>query len=391
MAKRAIIIVLDGVGIGELPDAAEFGDQGSNTLVNLSKAFPEGLHLPNMGKLGLGNIAEIRGVPPDPIAKGAWGKCNEASRGKDTTTGHWEIAGVISRIAFPTYPDGFPPEIITAFEEQIGSGTLGNFPASGTEIIKLLGDEHVATGKPIVYTSADSVFQIAAHEEVVPLDQLYSMCGTARVLLDGPHRVGRVIARPFTGRRGNYQRTKNRRDFSVPPPEPTLLDAFLQAELESVGVGKIGDIFNHQGLSNEIHSKSNEEGILATLMQINECSDGLIFTNLVDTDAIYGHRNDTVGFRKALEAFDQLLPKVMQAVHSEDLLIITADHGVDPTTASTDHSREYTPLLVYSKRMTGGVDLGVRATYADIAATVREHFALPSGSAGTPFLATILK
>jgi len=389
MAKRAIIIVLDGVGIGELPDAAEFGDTGSNTLVNLSHAFPEGLHLPNMAKLGLGNIAPIRGVPHDPIAAGGWGKCTEASRGKDTTTGHWEIAGLISRVPFPTYPYGFPNEILEPFEEQIGIGTLGNYPASGTEIIKELGDEHVATGKPIVYTSADSVFQIAAHEEVIPIDRLYYMCQVARVLLDGEHRVGRVIARPFLGESGHYKRTRNRKDFSVPPPTPTLLDHFKEAGLQSIGIGKIGDIFDHQGLTSEIHTKTNDEGVLATLMQINESLDGLIFTNLVDTDAIYGHRNDTAGFRGALEAFDKFLPKIQQALHPDDLLIITADHGVDPTTKSTDHSREYTPLLVWSKRMSRGVNLGTRATYADTAASILDYFGLPPETEGTSYLSQL--
>jgi phosphopentomutase len=386
MAKRAIIIVLDGVGIGELPDAAEFGDVGSNTLGNLSRAFPEGLHLPNLGKLGLGNIEPLRGVPADPLAVGAWGKCNETSKGKDTTTGHWEIGGVISEKPFPTYPKGFPEEVIRAFEERIGMETMGNVVASGTEIIQLLGDAHVATGKPIVYTSADSVFQIAAHEDVIPLEKLYFLCVAARRILDGEHRVGRVIARPFSGTSGNYKRTKNRQDFSVPPPELTVMDRLKDAGYQTIGIGKIGDIFDHRGITQELHTKSNEEGILTTLTQINECMDGLIFTNLVDTDMIYGHRNDTAGFKGALEHFDKFLPNILQAMHKDDMLFITADHGVDPTTPSTDHSREYTPLLVYHKRMQTGTNLGVRSTYADITATILEFFQVRGAGVGTSFL-----
>ena len=389
MSKRAVIIVLDGVGIGALPDAAEYGDVGSNTLVNLSRVFDQGLHLPNMAKVGLGNVANIRGVPPDPIASGGWGKCAEASKGKDTTTGHWEIAGVVSHEPFPTYPNGFPPEVIGEFEQRIGRETLGNYPASGTMVIQELGDEHVATGHPIVYTSADSVFQVAAHEDVVPLEKLYEMCAVARELLNGKHQVGRVIARPFNGDQGAYKRTKNRKDFSLPPPEPTLLDYLKDAAWATIGVGKIGDIFDHRGLTSEIHTKTNEEGILATMMQINEAPDGLIFTNLVDTDMIYGHRNDQAGFKKALETFDHFLPKIMQALHKDDLLILTSDHGVDPTTPGTDHSREYTPLLVYSKRMPKGCDLGTRNSFADTAATVLEFFGVKHKCPGTSYLSQL--
>ncbi|AXA35310.1 Phosphopentomutase [Candidatus Sumerlaea chitinivorans] len=390
MPRRAVIIVLDSVGIGELPDAHLFGDEGSNTLGNLSRAFPDGLRLPNMAKLGLGNIAELRGVPPDPQAIGGWGKCAEKSMAKDTTLGHWEIAGIISEKPFPTYPNGFPPEIIQEFERRIGRGTLGNIPASGTEIIQKLGDEHVRTGKPIVYTSADSVFQIAAHEEVIPLEELYEMCRIARELLDGPHRVGRVIARPFIGTSGNYTRTRNRRDFSVPPPRPTILDRLKENGYAVIGVGKIGDIFAHTGLTHEIHTGANEKGILATLVQLNEAPDGLIFTNLVDTDMIYGHRNDTVGYRASLEEFDSYLPKILSALQPEDLLIITADHGCDPTTPSTDHSREYVPLLVYSKAMPHGVNLGTRETFADTAATIAEFFNIAWDGPGTSYLRQVL-
>lgn len=386
MAKRAIIIVLDSVGCGEMPDANLFGDEGSNTLGNLSRVFPEGLRLPNMGKAGLGNILELNGVPADPKAVGGWGKCTEQSMAKDTTMGHWEISGVISEGAFPTYPDGFPREVLDPFEKEIGIGTIGNCAASGTEIVERLGEEHVRTRKPIVYTSADSVFQIAAHEEIYPLEKLYEMCAIARRILNGKHRVGRVIARPFIGTTGNFSRTRNRKDFSVPPPGSTVLDRVKEAGLESVGVGKIGDIFDHRGLTKEVHTKSNEEGILATLVQINESQSGLIFTNLVDTDMIYGHRNDTVGYRGALEHFDSYLPKIQTAMHPEDLLFITADHGCDPTTPSTDHSREYTPLLVWGKRMKEGVNLGTRGTFADTAATIDEFFGLPAGGVGTSFL-----
>ncbi|MCX7625069.1 MAG: phosphopentomutase [Candidatus Sumerlaeaceae bacterium] len=374
MPRRFVIIVLDSVGIGEMPDSYLFGDQGSDTLGNLSRAFPDGLRLPNLAKLGLGNIADLRGVPEERNARSGWGKCSEMSMAKDTTLGHWEIAGVISQQPFPTYPHGFPPEIIEEFEKRIGRGTLGNIPASGTEIIQKLGDEHVRTGKPIVYTSADSVFQIAAHEEIVPLEELYRMCRVAREILDGPHRVGRVIARPFLGASGNYTRTRNRKDFSVPPPSLTILDVLKNAGLETIGIGKIGDIFAHQGLTKEVPTGPNEKGILATILELHQAADGLIFTNLVDTDMIYGHRNDVVGYRQCLEEFDGYLPRILEAINDEDVLCITADHGCDPTTPSTDHSREYVPLLVTSKKMTRGVDLGTRATFADTAATEAEFF-----------------
>lgn len=377
------------MGAGEMPDAAKFGDQGCNTLGNLSRKVEGGLQLPNLARLGLGNIVSIRGVPPDPRCVGGWGKCAEASAAKDTTLGHWEIAGVISRLAFPTYPDGFPPEVLHAFEREIGVGTLGNIPASGTDIIRKLGDEHVSTRKPIVYTSADSVFQIAAHESVYPPEKLYEMCRIARRLLDGPHRVGRVIARPFTGPKGAYVRTTNRKDFSVPPPGQTLLAAAKEAGLASVGVGKIGDIFCHDGLTSEVHAKGNEQGIIGTLMQINEAPDGVIFTNLIDTDMLFGHRNDCVGYKRALEHFDSHVPRFLNAMDKLDLLIITADHGCDPTMPGTDHTREYVPLLVYSRQMQGGVALGERRSFADIAATVVEHLEIPWKGSGSSFLSSL--
>ncbi|MGC8742176.1 MAG: phosphopentomutase [Candidatus Sumerlaeaceae bacterium] len=390
MPRRFVIIVLDSVGIGALPDAHLFGDEGSDTLGNLSRAFPDGLRLPNMAKLGLGNIADLRGVPPRPDAIGAWGKCAEKSMAKDTTLGHWEIAGVISEQPFPTYPHGFPPEIIEEFERRTGRKILGNIPASGTEIIQKLGDEHVRTGRPIVYTSADSVFQIAAHEEVIPLEELYRMCEIAREILDGPHRVGRVIARPFVGTSGNYTRTRNRKDFSVPPPRPTILDRLADAGFATIGIGKIGDIFAHRGLTKEVHTGPNEKGIIATIQELHEASDGLIFTNLVDTDMIYGHRNDTVGYRQSLEEFDSYLPKIMECLRSEDILVITADHGCDPTTPSTDHSREYVPLLAYSPRMAHGVNLGTRETFADTAATVASYFGISWDGPGSSYLDSLV-
>lgn len=386
MPRRFVIIVLDSVGIGEMPDAHLFGDEGSDTLGNLSRAFPDGLNLPNLAALGLGNIAELRGVPPRPDARSGWGKCAEMSMAKDTTLGHWEIAGIISEQPFPTYPNGFPPEVIEEFEKRIGRGVLGNIPASGTEIIQKLGDEHVRTGKPIVYTSADSVFQIAAHEEVIPLEELYRMCQIAREILDGPHRVGRVIARPFVGTSGQYSRTRNRKDFSVPPPSPTILDVLKDHGYETIGIGKIGDIFAHRGLTKEVHTGPNEKGILATILELHQAGDGLIFTNLVDTDMIYGHRNDVAGYRQCLEEFDSYLPRLLDALGSEDILVITADHGCDPTTPSTDHSREYVPLLVTSKRMTHGVDLGTRSTFADTAATMAEYLSVPWDGAGKSYL-----
>ncbi len=389
MAKRAIIIVLDSVGVGALPDAAEYGDEGADTLGNLSRAFPNGIHLPNLGKLGLGNIIKVRGVPPDPSAKSAWGKCAEQSKAKDTILGHWEIAGVVSGTPFPTYPFGFPREILDAFEREIGVETLGNIPASGTEIVQRLGDIHVQSGKPIVYTSADSVFQIACHEEVYPVERLYEICRTARPILDGPHRVARVIARPFLGANGSYQRTRNRRDFAVPAPEPTLLDRMNEAGYDVTGIGKIGDIFAHRGLTREIPTRSNEEGILATLVQLNEAPDGLIFTNLVDTDMLYGHRRDADGYRASLEQFDAYVPKLLHGLQKDDLLIITADHGCDPTFKGTDHTREYVPLIVARKGQPSGCNLGTRTSFTDTAAAVAELFELPDAAEGRSWLSEL--
>ena len=390
MARRAIIIVLDSVGIGEMPDSGQFGDFGCNTLVNLANVFDDGLRLPNMANLGLGNITPIRGVPQRPQATASWGKCAEKSPAKDTTIGHWEIAGLVSETPFPTYPNGFPPDIIKKFEDAIGIETIGNCVASGTEIIQRLGDIHVRTRRPIVYTSADSVFQIATHEEVYRPERLYEMCRHARRILDGPHRVGRVIARPFTGLAGAYKRTENRKDFSVAPPGPTLLDMLVDAGYQTIGVGKIGDIFDHRGLTLEIPVHGNQECIDATLAQIREAPDGLIFTNLVDTDMLYGHRNDTIGYRQALETFDMHLPDLIAAMHENDLLVITADHGCDPTTPGTDHTREYVPLLAFSKMMRGPCDLGTRASFADTADMIADFFTLPPTPCGQSYLADML-
>lgn len=364
--RRVLWIVLDSVGIGAMPDAGKYGDEGSNTLGNIAKRRK--LHLPNLARLGLGNIAPIAGVAAVQSPEGAFGKCTLASPGKDTTTGHWEMAGIILEKPFPVYPDGFPPEITEPFEASIRRGILGNKAASGTEIIAELGEEHVRTGKPIVYTSADSVFQIAAHEEVIPLDELYRICHIAREMLRGPNEVGRVIARPFVGSAGHFKRTPNRKDFAVPPPSGMLLDRLASCNVPVYAVGKISDIFLGRGIAKSVKTKDNADGMNKTIAALHEQPDGLIFVNLVDFDQLYGHRNDVEGYAAALEAVDGWLPSI--PLRSNDLLILTADHGCDPTTASTDHSREYTPLLVYGAGVQPGKDLGTRATLADIGQSV---------------------
>lgn len=372
---------MDSVGIGELPDADKYGDTGSNTLVNCARAVG-GLKLPNLARLGLGRIVEIMGVPAVEQPLAAFGKMAEQSAGKDTTTGHWEISGLILSSPFPVYPDGFPPEIINTFESKIGRKILGNKMASGTRIIEELGAEHMKTGSPIVYTSADSVFQIAAHEEVIPVEELYSMCETAREILTGEHAVGRVIARPFVGRPGSFQRTANRHDFSLKPPAPTVLNLLQENGLEVMAVGKIKDIFAGEGISRSVHTKGNMDGVDQTLNFMREKTNkGLIFTNLVDFDSLYGHRNDPEGYAEALQAFDNRIPEILGAVRNNEILILTADHGCDPTTESTDHSREYVPLLVYGKSVAGGTNLGIRNSFADVAATIADIFCLsfPNG------------
>lgn len=370
--KRVIIIVLDSAGIGELPDAAEYGDEGSNTLGNIAAAVP-GFSLPNLEKLGLGNIDGIVGFKAAEEPLGCFGKMAERSVGKDTTTGHWELAGITLRKPFPVYPEGFPGDLVERFEKAIGTKTLGNYPASGTVIIKELGQQHVMTGYPIIYTSADSVFQIAAHEDVIPVQRLYEICRTAREILTGEHAVGRVIARPFTGSDGNYTRTANRRDFSLEPPEKTLLDHVKEAGLEVKAVGKIDDIFAGRGITQSIHVKNNMEGVDKTIGFIKERFGGLIFANLVDFDMYYGHRNDPEGYARALEEFDGRVPEIIDTMARQDILFITADHGCDPTTVSTDHSREYVPLLIYGKEIRIGVNLGTRKTFSDLAQTTAEY------------------
>ncbi|EYE87449.1 phosphopentomutase [Fervidicella metallireducens AeB] len=389
MINRVTLIVLDSVGIGELPDAELYGDSGSNTMGNISKHLG-GLNLKNMQKLGLGNIDGIEGFNPVSNPLGCYGRSLEKSKGKDTTTGHWEIAGLILETPFPTYPDGFPDEVIKEFEKRIGRKTLGNKPASGTAIIEELGDEHVKTGYPIVYTSADSVFQIAAHEEVISLDKLYEMCETAREILVGEHGVGRVIARPFIGKSGEYKRTSNRKDFSRKPFKKTILNYIADNGLDVCAVGKIEDIYGGYGITKAVHTKNNMDGVDKTLEFMKENSKGLIFTNLVDFDMQYGHRNDIAGYAKALEEFDNRVPEIIENLRDDELLIITADHGCDPTTESTDHSREYIPILVYGKMIKPGINLGTRTSFSDIGKTIGELLGIENDIEGTSFAKEIL-
>ena len=371
--NRIVLIVLDGAGIGEMPDAPEWGDAGSDTLGHILESRK--LLLPNLQRYGLGNIRPLLNIPPLGQPEGSYGRCALRSNGKDTTTGHWEMAGIILEKAFPTYPNGFPAEIIDQFISMTGvPGILGNVPASGTEIIKELGAEHVKTGKPIVYTSGDSVFQIATHEEVVPLNRLYEICETARRLLDGKHRVGRVIARPFLGENGSFFRTENRHDYAVPPPRENLLVALDDEGLDVVCIGKIASIYDSNGVTQDLTAKNNEKAIHQTIDALKAKSRGLIFSNLVDFDMLYGHRRDTEGFARALEHFDSSLPEIESAMNDDDLMIITADHGNDPTFRGSDHTREYAPLLVYGKTAAPGVDLGIRNSLSDIGQTTAENF-----------------
>lgn len=381
---KTILLILDSVGIGALPDAALYGDEGAHTLANLAQAV-NGLHLPNLAKLGLGKIAKIKGVPSELIALGAYGLMAEKSPGKDTTTGHWEIAGLVRSKAQPTFPQGFPAELIILLEEEIGKKVLGNKVASGTEIIEELGPRHLESGQPIVYTSADSVLQIAAHENIISPERLYLICQKARTLLTGKWAVGRVIARPFRGQPGNFERTAGRRDFSLLPPRPTVLDA-LQAQNQTViGIGKIKDIFAGQGITQSYPTCNNREGLAQTKKAWSSLKSGLIFTNLVDFDSLYGHRNDPQGYAQALEDFDLCLPEILALVEQEGLLIITADHGNDPTLVSTDHTREYVPLLVYGPQVCADLNLGKRETFADIAATLSELYQLAYQCPGKSF------
>jgi phosphopentomutase len=382
--RRAILVVLDSVGIGGAPDAARYGDEGSNTLGNTARAVG-GLHLPNLGRLGLGNLTPVEGVPPTERPAGAYGRMTEMSPGKDTTTGHWELAGVTLDSPFPVYPDGFPPDLIAEYERRIGRKVLGNYPVSGTVVIQELGQEHMRTGYPIVYTSADSVFQVAAHEEIIPVEELYRICGIAREMLDGEHAVGRVIARPFVGQPGAFTRTERRKDFSLLPPKPTILDRVKEAGLEVMGVGKIEDIFAHRGLTQSNHTGNNMDSLDAILQFMAQDDPGLIFANLIDFDMLYGHRNNPRGYADTLEAFDRRLPELLAALRRDDLLILTADHGNDPTTPSTDHSREQVPLLLTGSQVRAGAELGTRSTFADVAATIAELLRVEPPPAGVSF------
>ncbi len=386
--QRILLIVLDGAGIGAMPDAPDWGDAGSDTFGHILES--RHVKLPNLQRYGLGNIRTLRNLPPLDNLTGSYGRCALRSNGKDTTTGHWEIAGIILKQAFPTYPNGFPSSVIDRFVRETDvPGILGNVPASGTEIIKQLGEEHVKTHKPIVYTSADSVFQIAAHEEVIPLDRLYEICEIARRILEGEHRVGRVIARPFLGQPGAFYRTENRHDYAVPPPRENLLAALADEGLDVVCIGKIASIYDSVGVTKDLTAKNNEQSIDQTISALEENSRGLIFSNLVDFDMLYGHRRDTEGYARALEHFDTRLPEIEAAMGEGDLMMITADHGNDPTFRGSDHTREYAPLLVYGKSARPGVNLGTRSSLSDIGQTVAENFGLHL-TAGESFLETLL-
>lgn len=385
---RVVLIVLDSVGVGALPDAEKFGDTGSNTLANIAAAVP--LKLSNLSRMGIGNIVSLQSNEPVARPLAAYGKMASRSPGKDTTSGHWELAGLVLERPFPLYPHGFPREIIEPFEKAIGRRILGNKPASGTAILDELGAEHLRTGYPIVYTSADSVFQIAAHEDIIPVQELYRYCKIARALLKGEHAVGRVIARPFVGEPGNFIRTERRQDFSLEPPQATLLDAVIGAGLQVMAVGKIKDIFAGKGISRWIHTHDNMDGVDQTVNFMREGGRGLIFTNLVDFDMRYGHRNDVAGYAAALEAFDRRMPELMNILNQNDVLILTADHGCDPTTPSTDHSREYVPILIYGNRIRP-LNIGVRPTFADLGATVAELLGVAYNQAGESFASLLLQ
>jgi phosphopentomutase len=385
--NRILLVVLDGAGIGAMPDAPEWGDAGSDTFGHILES--RAVRLPNLQRYGLGNIRPLSNLPRIDNPVGSYGRCALRSNGKDTTTGHWEMAGIILEHAFPTYPDGFPSSVIDRFVREADvPGILGNVPASGTEILKVLGDEHVRTRKPIVYTSADSVFQIAAHEAVIPLERLYEMCEVARRILDGEHKVGRVIARPFLGEPGAFYRTENRHDYAVPPPRENLLPALADADLDVVCIGKIASIYDSIGVTQDWTAKNNEQSINQTIKALGDNTRGLIFSNLVDFDMLYGHRRDTEGYAKALEHFDARLPEIESAMRDDDLMIITADHGNDPTFPGSDHTREYAPLLVFGKSARAAVNLGTRTSLSDIGQTIATNFNLQL-TAGRSFLTDI--
>jgi phosphopentomutase len=387
--KRAILVVLDGVGVGANPDAAAYGDEGASSLEHCARAIG-GLQLPHLGRLGLGNITPVVGTPPTAHAAGAYGRMAEAAAGKDSTTGHWEMTGVVLRKPLPTYPEGFPPEVVEAFEQAIGRQVMGNTAASGTEIIQELGEQHMRTGQPILYTSADSVFQVAAHQEVLPLEELYHICQVAREqIMIGEHAVGRVIARPFLGRPGHFTRTEHRRDFSLAPPGPTLLDVLKKAGRDVIGIGKIEDLFAGRGLTARDHTETNREGMQATLDWLERDFSGLLFVNLVEFDMLWGHRRDSQGYAQALREVDEWFVHVQQQMRSGDMIVFTADHGVDPTYRGTDHTREHVPLLIHGEPVQAGVDLGVRPTYADLGQTLAQAFDVGPLAAGTSFARSI--
>ena len=388
-AKKVVLVVLDGVGVGELPDASAYGDCGSNTLAHTALAVG-GLELPNMASLGLGNIVPIAGVPSVVSPKASFGKLACRSKGKDSTTGHWELGGLIVAREFPTYPRGFPSDVIERFLGTTGAkGILGNLPASGTVIVQQLGDEHVRTGFPIVYTSADSVFQIAAHEEILPVDHLYRMCRITREkVCVGKDAVGRVIARPFRGTSGSFERTPRRRDFSLEPPGETILDIVSKNGFPTIGIGKIEDLFAGHGLTKALHQENNAEGIEHIIRESSKVGHGLVFANLVDFDMLYGHRNNPTGFALSLQEFDRALPRIAATLTGLDVLVITADHGNDPVMQSTDHSREYVPVLWYTKAH-GGIPLGTRTSFADIGKTIAEYFGVENHLSGASFLSLV--
>jgi phosphopentomutase len=393
MLSRVIIIILDACGVGELPDAAEYGDIGAATIPNVA-AILDGLAMPNCQSLGLGNIVPIKGIPPVEKPLACFGRMAEKSSGKDSTSGHWEIGGIILKKPFPVYPNGFPDTLVKEFEKRAGVKTIGNRPASGTEIIKELGAQHLKTGEIILYTSADSVFQLAAHEDKISLERLYEICQIARNLLggEGEHAVGRVIARPFTGQIEGFTRTASRRDFSLEPPSPTVLDIMRNDNIPTVAVGKIFDLFAQRGFSRTVPAKNNDEVMRKVIDELKTTAYGLIFANLVDFDMLWGHRNDAASFGQGLERFDIQLKSLLNNLRDDDLLIMTADHGCDPTlTHSTDHTREYVPLLAYNKRIKIGGNLGTRATFSDIAQTVAEIFELDYTFPGKSFLHDILQ
>jgi phosphopentomutase len=382
--KRAILVVLDGVGVGANPDAHAYGDDGASSLEHCAQAVG-GLELPNLGRIGLGNITPILGTPPAENALGSYGRMVEKAAGKDSTTGHWEMTGVVLHKPFPTYPHGFPASLVKQFEKAIGREVLGNKAASGTEIIKELGEEHLRTGRPILYTSADSVFQLAAHQDVIPLEELYNMCRIARGMLTGEHAVGRVIARPFTGTPGNFTRTEHRRDFSLPPVGTTLLDVLKDGGKEVIGIGKIEDLFAGRGLTRRDHTETNKDGMAATLRWLERDFTGLLFVNLVEFDMLWGHRRDSQGYAQALRDVDKWFAQVQKVMRAEDAIFFAADHGNDPTYQGSDHTREQVPLLAYGQPVRAGVNLGMRSTFADLGQTVAQAFDVSPLVAGTSF------